>query len=273
MVTHVLGRRKKDIPIYLFCHHKTGTNLLSRVFRDICLRERWSFVVEPYQVESPPDGDIVLFQNSTINPRLIKTPFFGIHMIRDPREVIVSGYFYHKKTHEPWCISKDFNQEGPPTGWPVPMFMQHKSKVWADNYISSLGGLSYREHLNQMSQEDGMTFEMKNLSSWTIRNMLDWQYDNPSILEIKMEDVRVDYDKAFSRMFDHLEFEPRRKRISMRCARYHDVGRMSPSQLKRTVHVRTKEVATWNDHFSDDHKMLFKELFGADCCSLLRYED
>ena len=52
--------------------------------------------------------------------------FVGSHMIRDPRDVIVSGYFYHLWTDE----------------------------AWAHVAHDEFAGKSYQQHLNSLDQSD-----------------------------------------------------------------------------------------------------------------------
>ena len=35
-------------------------------------------------------------------------PYRGSHFIRDPRDLIISGYYYHLRAAEAWCIAPDF---------------------------------------------------------------------------------------------------------------------------------------------------------------------
>lgn len=96
--------------------------------------------------------------------------FRGVHLVRDPRDVIVSGYYSHKKTH-------------PIKEW----------KALAD----------IRESLNRVSMDEGLYLEIDFLEPH-FRDMYEWEYNHPDILELKYEDVTMDPD--LGRIFDHLGF-------------------------------------------------------------------
>ena len=268
---HVQGRVKREIPIYIFCHHKTGTNLLRKIFIDICARERWKFTSVRYLVDEPPDGDVVVFSHSNIDVENIKPPYVGVHMIRDPREVVVSGYLYHLRTDEPWCISKNFEMKGGRECFPVPEFRQHMNEEWKKNYLQMLGGMSYQEKLNSMPKDEGLEFEMKYYSSWTIGDMLAWKYDNPNVVEVKMEDASFDYDTLFSSIFSHLQFSENKIAEYMGIAGRHDLNRLGDKAVKKISHVRTRESKTWVSHLSKDNLNLFYKLYGNDVFSKLGY--
>lgn len=265
------GRARRNVPLYLFCHHKTGTNLLLNIFRDICKRKRWKMVTVRYYVKVPPDADVVLFQNSTIDPAFIDHPYRGVHMIRDPREVIVSGYFYHKKTNEKWCINQPVTLTDDGDSSPVPMFMQHIKGEWLDQYIDDLDGLSYQEKLNSMSQDEGLKFEISHMAKWTIRNMLAWDYSNSLIYETKMEDVRSDFDKTFLDIFEHFNFTQSEKKLALKLACRHDLRRASSKKIKENSHVRTNELFTWQKHLKKSHFDLLKSMCGENVLSILGY--
>lgn len=91
----------------------------------------------------------------------------GLHIIRDPRDIIVSGCFYHQKSPEKWLHIK-------------------KSKF---------GGLTYQDKLNSYSSfDDQLIFEMENSSRKTIQDIKNWNYNNLRFIEIKYEDLIQDID-------------------------------------------------------------------------------
>lgn len=85
-------------PIGLFCYHKGGTVLLRKVFVSLCKEFGWSFdALRGFQSNFPDELDIALFGHSLIYPERISRVFRGLHLVRDPRDIIVSGYLYHSK--------------------------------------------------------------------------------------------------------------------------------------------------------------------------------
>eukprot|EP00850_Spirogloea_muscicola_P014517 SM000105S13862 [mRNA] locus=s105:152531:154704:+ [translate_table: standard] len=95
-------------------HHKTGTAWFSRVFRIYELRTNRKFA------KNGPDTcnnriDICQIANaapaSLLQLRKHRLPYRAIMTVRDPRDVVVSGYFYHLTTNESWVHvpRPDFN--------------------------------------------------------------------------------------------------------------------------------------------------------------------
>ena len=96
-------------------------------------------------------------------------PSKGVHVIRDPRDIIVSGYFSHKHSH--------------PVG--------HLAHMAA-----------HREHLQEVSKEEGLLLEMDYAAS-ALQDMAAWDYENPDILELKMEELTAKPYKGFLQIFSH----------------------------------------------------------------------
>src|SRR5581483_5322277 len=85
-------------------HHKAGTVWLFGVLREAALP--YALHVTEFDAVEPidDDTDIALFQHThdfqraSAGDRTIR----GSHMIRDPRDLVVSAYYYHLRTSESW---------------------------------------------------------------------------------------------------------------------------------------------------------------------------
>ena len=96
--------------------------------------------------------------------------YLGVHVIRDPRDIIVSAYFSHRNSH------------------PVddlPHLQQH------------------RERLRACSLEEGLLLEME-FSNEEINSMGEWDYTQPNVLELCMEDLTGQPYKGFLEIFGFL---------------------------------------------------------------------
>lgn len=263
-------RAAPEAPIYLFCHHKVGTVLLSKVFREVSSRNAWDFCALKGQQTRPPERPgVVLFQHATLVPP--ERPFVGVHLIRDPRDVIVSGYLYHRRTSEAWCVNTDFDAT-PPVSFPqVPYSQEHRPEAWKAAYLESLGGRSYQEHLLALPQEEGLLFEMAHYGAWTVESMLAWDYRQADVLEVKFEDVMSDYDATFRTIFAHLGFSRSRLEAGLRVAAKHDLSRKSDREVRAMAHVSSKRPGKWQAYFTKKHRVAFREQFG-DALIRLGYE-
>jgi Sulfotransferase domain len=265
-------RKSKSIPICIFCYHKAGTVLLGKVFRQICETNNLEFKsLKGKQTEIPPDTDVILFAHSLIDFTHVEKPFVGVHVIRDPRDIIVSGYHYHRQTTEKWCINTDFSTT-PPIRFPkVPYSQEHRSEEWKIKYLESLGGISYQENLLRMSQQQGLMFEMNNYGAWTIESMKDWNYGMGNILEIRFENLTNRYDDTFRRIFDHIGFSKSESAVGLKIAALHDLGRKSPEEIEKMRHITSPSGTNWEEYFETQHKEAFLDRFG-DVLVRLGYE-
>ncbi|WP_026798438.1 hypothetical protein [Planktothrix prolifica] len=158
------------------CYHKVATSSFTQVFNKICKKFNWEFQESYLNKKLQPETKIFLANHSNIDWSNLP-PYIGSHIIRDPRDVIISGYFYHLWCHEKWC---------------------HTKKLEYDNR-------SYQELLNSVSQDEGITLEMKRVKGM-IKNMLAWNYSNPNIIEIRLEELAVNEKAVFEKVFQKYGF-------------------------------------------------------------------
>ena len=236
---------------------------MSKVFRQISEANDWWFrVCYGKPIHLPKKADVIVLGHSLIDLNNVKTPFVGVHFIRDPRDVIVSGYLYHCRTQETWCINTEFKYRGPILFPKVPYSQQHRSEDWKAGYLESLNGLSYQENLLSMNQRDGLLFEMKYYGAWTIESMKNWNYDRDNIFEVKIEDLQNSFDETFRLIFDYLDFSESETKLGLSIAAEHDLSRKSDKEIDEMRHVSSKKPSKWKDYFEPEHKEAFLKQFG-----------
>jgi hypothetical protein len=254
---------RKPIPIGIFCYHKVGTILLSKVFFQLCAARKWQFqTLLGKQTYVPQNADVILFAHSLIDFGSIERPYIGIHVIRDPRDIIVSGYLFHRRTTEKWCINSDFSANLPIRFPRVPYSQEHRTEEWRMKYLESLRGMSYQDNLLSMFQRDGLLFEMMNYGTWTIESIRDWNYDLDNVLEIKFEDLMNSYDDQFRIIFEHLGFSESEIIVGLDIAARHDLGRISAKEMEELEHVSSAKCTKWKEYFEPQHKEVFIQKFG-----------
>ncbi len=246
--------------------------MLVQVFKEICKENSLKFTTLLGKQTKIPDGyDVVLFAHSQLDFCCIEEPFVGIHLIRDPRDVIVSGFLYHQCTEEKWCINIDFPSTSPILFPQVPYSQQHKTEDWKKNYLNSLCGKSYQQNLLDRTQAEALLFEIENYGSWTIEDMGAWLYDRKNILEVRFEDLMDSYDVVFEKIFKYVGFDGdmlnRAKNVAIR----HDISRKSDSEIRNMKHVSSRRSKKWQQCFEEAHKEVFKSKFG-DILIRLDYE-
>jgi hypothetical protein len=219
-------------------HHKTGTQWLANIFSYVC--EIFGLRYFKGDQNNLSDADQVFFQvDSAFNlPEL--TPYKGVHIIRDPRDVIISGaYFHETTTEEDWLFV------------PNPKF----------------GGMSYREKICSLSSpKDKLCFEMDNKGQQTLLQMRGWDYDNPDFFEVTYESLVQDADLIiFDRMFRFLGFQGLSIATCLDIAWYRSL--FSGQVPKDGVHVRMGTPEQWRNVFTKEIGEEFVARFGG----LLRY--
>jgi len=112
--------------------------------------------------------EILCLRNAKDAERRQLPEFRGFHMIRDPRDILVSGYFSHLNTH--------------PT------------KSWK-------GLEPHREKLKKISKEEGLIAEIE-FSENVFRDLDGWDYNQSNVLELKYEEFLVNPYQAMLDAFD-----------------------------------------------------------------------
>ncbi|MEM9110969.1 MAG: sulfotransferase domain-containing protein [Planctomycetota bacterium] len=264
LIKRTISRKKRDFPTGIFCYHKVGTVLLSKVFRSICSVNGWTFeVLHGMQTRFPKNVDVAVFSHSLVDPSVIRPPLLGVHVIRDPRDVIVSGYQYHCRTTEQWCTNTDFSVT-PPILYPqVPYSQQHRSEVWKAEYLKSLRNKSYQQNLLDRSQNDGLAFEINHYGTWTIESMEEWDYTHDNILELRFEKLMGEYTDTFRLIFHHLQFSDEEINQYLDLAASHNLKKKSSNEIKKMRHVTSLKTSRWREYLDPEHKDAIRSRFSS----------
>lgn len=227
-------------------HHKTGSTLLKNIFNRI---SKYTFLKMIKDEQNELKGkEVFWFQDhSRINVKTLGRDYLGVHMIRNPYAVIYSGYRYHKKCNEFWCLTPR----------------------------EELQGKSYQEYLNDLSEEEGIIFEMKNTSYKTIMEMYNWNYNDKNFINVHLESIMENYDKVILNIFKHLGFRHSFSFFCLKLVQIYDISRMSDATIQQNHHITNKKRNTklYKDHFKKSHYELFSELFPDDLFIKLGYEE
>jgi len=193
-----------------------------------------------------PDSsaDIVLYMQSDkfVREALPDRRFRGTHIIRDPRDLVVSSYYYHLKTDEKWV-------KRPEARW---------------------GDMGFQEYLKSMSRHDGLLLEMRRLLKGRLSGMSSWDYTQQEFLELRYEDVIAE-EEAFSSIFRHYELSDRALALGLALVRENSISTVASWSEKKQGHVRSGMPGQWQDEFAPEHVMLFKKRSG-DLLVRLGYE-
>jgi len=161
-------------------HHKTGTIWMRKVFRQVAADlgiPRMQVYRTKRLADLPETGPAILFNWSSTFPEelLARSDARFLHLIRDPRDVLLSGVRYHREA-----------------GLGNEKFLRETRPEW--------GGLNYQDHLNALPDDIArLMFEMEHKHDVTLREMLDWPWGTANAAELRYEDLIGDTDCALFR--------------------------------------------------------------------------
>lgn len=91
--------RATQEPIYMLTHHKCASSWLSDYLKSYCSRNLLNMFASHFsEPEIDVNNDVVLLRNASyryVQGKVAK----GIHVIRNPLNIVVSAYYSHRNTH------------------------------------------------------------------------------------------------------------------------------------------------------------------------------
>lgn len=165
-----------------YSHHKCATAWTTAILRQVCFHTGHLFrIVHGRRDYGGRDSlrawvneqkvEFLAYTNAEYEQVAQLPRHKGFHVIRDPRDVLVSAYFSHKNSH--------------PTEW-WPELEEHRSE------------------LSRLSKEAGLIREIE-FSRPYFEAMRDWNYTCDDIVELKMEDLTAEPVYQLRRVLDHLD--------------------------------------------------------------------
>lgn len=288
---------KKTILTY-FGHHKCGSKMIMNISGRICKAlgmnsahfhspKMWGYDTNAVTLDQVVDNlnlDFVSYISADINYIGAKDRYRGFHVIRDPRDIVASSYFSHKYSHE-------------------------------TNYWPELA--EFRKELEKLPKDEGFLENIKftarlPVDGWNVNlfdTLMNWNYSQPNVMEIKFEELIADPYSVFMEMFkflgivDDMDFTHSyslRKLLVLNFQnRYPKIfARRKPFQLPAFMllsfvylnrfsnltkgrdmgqedvksHYRKGTAGDWKNHFTDAHKAFFKKEYN-DLLIKLGYEN
>lgn len=241
-----------------FTHHKCLTIYHQRVLEQ--LAKEFGFMYATFASQSQPFHEHALNgwgkrmltlsdRPDEISPHL--RSFKASHFVRDPRDLVVSGYYYHRWTQEEWCTKPNF-QWTKLVGTRSFGYFQPDSNKYPRNE-------SYQAYLNTLDTEAGMLLELF-WRKYSFEFMRRWDFAKPHFLEMRYEDIVGNERAAFARLFAHYGFHPRVAERGLELV--NDLRLANQSQGKGT-HLRSGAARQWEQEFTPRVRDVFKEQYGA----------
>lgn len=222
-------------------HHKCGSLWIIGVLENICRVAGIATAIQDHAIRFPDTGEsppaapaetfLICWNTDYLYVRGLTCR--GFHVIRDPRDVIVSGYFSHLASHK-------------------------ETKEWPRLR-------AYRSYLQTLNEFDGLMAELE-FSSVYLYHMLSWDYANPAILECRFETLIAEPARQFAAILGHLGLMPDRVdapalgRI-LDALSFERLSGRKPGEENIRSHFRKGVAGDWKDHFTAAHIARFKRLY------------
>ena len=165
--------------------------------------------------------------------------------IRDPRDLIVSGYFYHKRGAEDW--------------------VKIESPTAADWYFANGivpeglrdTGSSFAAYLQSIPEEEGLLAELE-FRKYHLESMAQWPTRHPDIVTFRYEDIIGNEVAVFRELFDFYGVSSVERGLGAFFARRHSIRGQSADP-----HIRNPASGQWRKHFTPRVRQAFNSEYSG----------
>ena len=156
-----------------------------------------------------------------------------VRFVRDPRDLLISGYHYHLKGTEPW------------TKVPTPS-ARHFAEVNGGVPAALRGtGSSLRDYLAAAPEQEGLAAEL-DFRRPHFQSMMAWPLQDARVLTMRYEDIMGHEVQTFEKIADHFEWGRLERAVARRTAHAYSAG----GREAQKGHVRNKKPGQWRDKIS-----------------------
>jgi Sulfotransferase domain len=235
------GARAEPV-MFVATHHKVMTTYFTAVLRLLSfgVNRRYQRV---FSDPPEPGARLVLAAHGKLDLPALCPSYRGVHIMRDPRDMIVSGYHYHKWTYEDWVHRPDE------------------------------AGVSYQQKLNRTDRRAGLFMEIEHFIFFYRETLERWDVEDPDILEVSYEDLMSEQRSQLYRdMFGHLGFDGRDLDLGCDLMRLFEAGSRTGRKtgvgsgrgaagaagggiavVAKNNHLRSGRSGQWRDELEAEH--------------------
>lgn len=174
--------------------------------------------------------------------------------VRDPRDLVVSGYFYHRRGTEPWTRIAEPTEDD----W----YFAHGV---VPEGLRAAGG-TFSDYLRALPEEEGLLAEMEfralhfeSMAQWSSL----WGDDHPEVLVLRYEDILGREVESFRQIFGHYGLGPISSALGRFFARRHSLASFSYRRRRGDAHVRNPAAGQWRRHFTPRVRREFDARWGG----------
>jgi hypothetical protein len=200
-------------------------------------------LIEDFYEESD-NYKIASVNNHVLDLSRLGENFRVTRLIRDPRDLVISGYFYHKRGAEAWCNIVNPGEED----WKV-VNGCIPEKMGKDH--------SFASYLNRLSKEEGLMAEIE-FRRKHFESMKGWPVEDHKIKLFRYEDIIGNECDVFEELFSFYGVSWLEKRLGLIL-----VDRFSAKkQVGKIQHIRNPTTNQWKGYFTPRVRDHFEELYG-----------
>ena len=246
----------------IFTTHKSGTTLFHHIIHKLAPRLGLRAITLYGRVDAiDPAIDMVLIAHSLLGFR-IGRPVRAIRIVRDPRDIWLSSYLYHRRTNEGWCVNTNFDPR-PPIGYPrVDFSMLHRPERWKRAWLGRLNRRSYQQNLLDRDQAEGLAFELAGYTGCTLEIMRAWRPPVNAMLQAKIESIAANFDVQMRAIFTHLGFTGPEHDTAIDVAVTEDISRMDDDTIAANPHIHSRSLSKWRGLLSEAQIRTFESVHG-----------
>ncbi|MDF1819131.1 MAG: sulfotransferase domain-containing protein [Immundisolibacteraceae bacterium] len=223
-------------------YQKIFSTLYNRVLRHTSGYKHFNSLLDEFYAELP-QLKAASVNNHSINLINLGEATRITRFIRDPRDLIVSGYHYHKRGAEPWCNIVNPSIDD----W----------RVVNGNIPKNMGTThSYSSYLQSIDIEDGLLAEIEFRKNH-FSSMLQWPVNDERIKLFRYEDIIGQEKDVIDEMFIHYKASWIERRLSRFLAQHYSAS----NQKNKTAHIRNPKSGQWNEVFTPKVEKTMEDLY------------
>ena len=231
-------------------YSKVISMVYNRIYRFSCGYHHFNSLIDDFY-RGLGQLKVASVNNHRLDFEMLGDSFRLSRFVRDPRDLVISGYFYHKRGADSWCNIVNPRQED----WAIVNGCIPRSMP---------PNCSYAGYLQSLDVEEGLIAEM-DFRQYHFEGMLAWPRDDPRIKLFRYEDVLGNEAETFAAILKHYE----RPWLDIKLATVFAERYSALQQHKKSSHIRNAHVGQWREHFTSKVSTHFEDRYGP---VLNRYE-